>query len=175
MEQQIELLKSRINCFSFEKNKFVIKNKIVIFLKIDGLKDIYKYEGQDNWETLKIDFAKHIASSTYPQTTDFSYKRILIEKIKKTQNNLVIVFSVKHDATEKLNIEFISELEKNLENENNSCITTSVVSSIGGAISTVSSFGTIYQGDIGSQINKDLTLPLKIYINETLPLGFSLY
>jgi len=175
MEQQIELLKSRINCFSFEKNKFVIKNKIVIFLKIEGLKNIYKNKEIDNWKTLKNEFAKHIASSIYPQTTDFSYTRILFDRIKKTQNNMVIIFSVEHVATEKLNIEFISELEKNLENENNVCITTSVVSSIGGSVSTVSLCGKIYQGDIGSQINKDLTLPLKIYTNETLPLGFSLY
>ena len=146
-QQNLELLKSKINSFSFDK--FIIKNQIVVFLKLDGLDN--KYKGEKNQDELKHDFSVHISS-----VIGFSTNRIIYKNIYESNNNIVIIFSINYRESGKSNSDIISELEKSLESPNPLVL-------------------SIYNGLIGSHINKELTLPLKIFNNKTLPLGFSMY
>jgi hypothetical protein len=176
-QQNLELLKSKINSFSFDK--FIIKNQIVVFLKLDGLDN--KYKGEINQDELKHDFSVHISS-----VIGFSVNRIIYKNIYESNNNIVIIFSINYRESEKSNSDIISELEERLESDNVGIVivddldvtitnNNTITVTEGDNTSIIGGDNSIYNGLIGSHINKELTLPLKIFNNETLPLGFSLY
>lgn len=159
---ELELLKAKIANFSFDT--FTIRNKICIFLKLDGLN--YKYNGGLNQDNLKTDFSNHISS-----IIGFSSNRIIYSKISITDTNILILFQITNNNSEKTNSEIISDLDDRLENDNVNGENEVGNNDDGEGNDDNQVINNIYGGLIGTQINKDFSFPLKIVDTKELPLG----